>query len=172
MTLKRPSTCSHPGTDPPPTPPRRGAEQRTPGRSSPLGRGWGWVPRSRSRTYFRPRSFSRLTEEITAVGCFVFFGKSVGNHRVRIFQEAANVSPFPVERERAGVRVRVTTHVCANAAFWTSSNSRTPVLPSASKSASSFSLNVASSPVPCSSMNWPAEFITRLKSTSAPLSSV
>src|SRR5687767_852828 len=60
----------------------------------------------------------------------------------------------------------------ANAACWAASRSRIPSFPRSSRAVSCAWVKVASSPEPCSSMNSPAEFITRLKSTAAPTSSV
>src|ERR1039457_925706 len=59
------------------------------------------------------------------------------------------------------------TRQAARAARWRSRSWPTPALPKASMSANCVSVKVASSPVPWSSMNSPAEVITRFRSTSA-----
>src|ERR1017187_669764 len=64
------------------------------------------------------------------------------------------------------------TRQAVRAARWRSRSWPTPALPKASMSANCVSVKVASSPVPCSSMNSPAEVITRFRSTSAAASSV
>jgi len=85
-------------------------------------------------------------------------------------QDRAEFLPLQVAPDQVQELHR--TYWAANAACWAASSACTPDLPKTSISASWASLKVASSPVPCSSMNSPAESITRLRSTSAATSSV
>ena len=59
-----------------------------------------------------------------------------------------------------------------NAFFWAVSNFAMPFSPSCSNAVSCSLVNGASSPVPCTSTNWPVSVITTFMSTAAATSSV